>query len=96
MKIKYETSRWLCYRLGWLANNIKDPAAFAAEAALAKAYCGDTVVEAAKIAMDAHGSYGLMKDYNIERILRDALIGPEIEGVSDMQKMIVAGSLLKR
>jgi alkylation response protein AidB-like acyl-CoA dehydrogenase len=96
LKIKYETSRWLCYRLGWLANNIKDPAAFAAEAALAKAYCGDTVVEAAKIAMDAHGSYGLMKDYNIERILRDALIGPEIEGVSDMQKMIVAGSLLKR
>lgn len=95
LKIKYETSRWLCYRLGCLANDIKDPAGFAAEAALAKAYCGDTVVEAAKIAMDAHGSYGLMKDYNIERILRDALIGPEIEGVSDMQKMIVAGSVLK-
>ncbi len=95
LKIKYETARWLCYRLGWLANDIKNPAAFAAEAALAKAFCGDNAVDAARIAMDAHGSYGLMKDYNIERILRDALIGPEIEGVADMQKMIVAGSVLK-
>lgn len=95
LKIKYETSRLLCYQLGCMANNIKDPARFAAEAALAKAYCGDTVVEAARLAMNVHGSYGLMKDYDIERILRDALIGPEIEGVSDMQRMIVAGSILK-
>jgi len=95
LAIKYETSRWLCYRLGCLANDIKDPAQFATEAALAKAYAGDTVLDAARIAMEVHGSYGLMKDYNIERILRDALIGPQIEGVSDMQKMIVAGAALK-
>jgi len=95
LKIKYETSRWMCYRLGCLANNIKNPAEFAAEAALVKAYCGDTVVEAANLAMNVHGSYGLMKDYDIERILRDAHVGPEIEGVSDLQKMIVAGAVLK-
>lgn len=95
LAIKYETARWLCYRLGCLANNIKDPAQFAREAALTKAYAGDTVVDAARIAMDVHGSYGLMKDYKIERILRDALIGPQIEGVSDMQRMIVAGAALK-
>ncbi|MDD2621011.1 MAG: acyl-CoA dehydrogenase family protein [Syntrophomonadaceae bacterium] len=95
LAIKYETARWLCYRLGCLANNIKDTAAFAAEAALVKAYCGDNVVDAARIAVDVHGSYGLMKDYTIERIYRDAIIGPEIEGVADMQKLIVAGSILK-
>ncbi|MEN6349948.1 MAG: acyl-CoA dehydrogenase family protein [Syntrophomonas sp.] len=95
LAIKYETARWLCYRLGCLANDIKDPAKFAAEAALVKSYCGDNVVEAAKIAVDVHGSYGLMKDYTIERVYRDAIIGPEIEGVGDMQKLIVAGSILK-
>ncbi|MEN6328523.1 MAG: acyl-CoA dehydrogenase family protein, partial [Syntrophomonas sp.] len=67
LAIKYETARWLCYRLGCLANNIKDPAVFAAEAALVKAYCGDNVVDAARIAVDVHGSYGLMRDYTIER-----------------------------
>ncbi len=96
LAIKYETARWLCYRLGCLANNIKDPAAFAAEAALVKAYCGDNVVDAARIAVDVHGSYGLMRDYTIERVYRDAIIGPEIEGVADMQKMIVAASILKK
>ncbi len=95
LKIKYETARLLCYRLGYMANNIKDPGQFAAEAALVKAYCGDTVVDAARLAVDVHGSYGVVKDYNVERIYRDAIIGPEIEGVSDVQRVIVASALLK-
>ena len=95
LAIKYETARWLCYRLGCLANDIKDPGKFAAEAALVKAYCGDNVVDAARIAVDVHGSYGLMRDYTIERVYRDAIIGPEIEGVADMQKLIVASSILR-
>jgi alkylation response protein AidB-like acyl-CoA dehydrogenase len=95
LAIKYETARWLCYRLGCLANDIKDPGKFATEAALVKAYCGDNVVDAARIAVDVHGSYGLMRDYTIERVYRDAIIGPEIEGVADMQKMIVAASILR-
>lgn len=95
LAILYETSRWLCYRLGCLANNIKDPGEFAREAALCKAYCGDAGVDAARIAMDVHGSYGVMNDYTVSRIYRDAILGPQIEGVSDMQKMIVAGGVLK-
>lgn len=94
--IKYETARWLCYRLAQLANNIKDPSQFAYEAALAKCYCGDTVVESAKLACDVHGSYGVTRDYDIERIYRDAIIGPEIEGVSDIQRVIIAGYLLNQ
>jgi alkylation response protein AidB-like acyl-CoA dehydrogenase len=96
LAIKYETARWLCYRLGCLANDIKDPGKFAAEAALVKAYCGDNVVDAARIAVDVHGSYGLMKDYTVERVYRDAIIGPEIEGVTDVQKLIVAASILRK
>ncbi len=94
MAIKYEAARWLTYRLGHLANDVKDPRQFAKEAALAKTFVCDTAVEVTRLAMDIHGSYGLMNDYKISRIYRDVIIGPQIEGVADMQRMIVAGLTL--
>ncbi|MGE5370840.1 MAG: acyl-CoA dehydrogenase family protein [Solirubrobacterales bacterium] len=94
LKIQYETAKLLCYRLGCLANDINDPGQFAAEAALVKAYVCDTVVRSAWLAMDVHGSYGVMRDLEIERVYRDAVIGPQIEGVSDIQRVIVASSMM--
>lgn len=94
MAIKYEASKWLTYRLGMLANNVKDPRQFAKEAALTKTFVCETMVDVARISMDIHGSYGLMNDYKIARIYKDSIIGPQIEGVADMQKMIVAGITL--
>ncbi|MGV8056646.1 MAG: acyl-CoA dehydrogenase family protein [Smithellaceae bacterium] len=96
---KYHSTRWMCYRLGTLANDIlsnkiTNAAQFQAEAALVKGYSSDTAVEAAKLAMDVHASYGLTKEFPIERIYRDAIIAPQIEGVSDMQRIIFANSVL--
>lgn len=96
---KYNSTRWMCYRLGTLANeilakNTYNAAQFQAEAALVKSYASDTAVEAAKLSMDVHASYGLTKDYPIERIYRDAIIAPQIEGVSDMQRIIWANFVL--
>ena len=91
---KYQSTRWMCYRLGILATDIKDAAQFQAEAALLKGYASDTAVEVAKLAMDVHASYGLTTDYPVERIYRDAIIAPQIEGVSDMQRIIFAASVL--
>lgn len=96
---KYYSTCWMCYRLGFLANDIMinkktNPGEFPAEAALVKSYASDTAVEAAKLAMDVHASYGLTKDYPVERIYRDAIIAPQIEGVSDMQRIIFASSVL--
>lgn len=95
LAIRYETARWVCYRLGYLADTMKDMGQFAQEAALVKSYLGDNAVQAARIALEIHGSYGLMEDYKISRIYRDAILGSQIEGVSDMQKLIVAGNILK-
>lgn len=95
LAIKYETARWLTYRLGYLANDAKNPAIFAKEAALTKTYVCETAVEAAKVAIDVHGSYGLMEDYKVSRMYKDAIMGPQVEGVADMQKMIVAGVVLQ-
>ncbi len=94
LAMKYEACRWLTYRLGCLANNAKDPMLFAKEAALTKTFVCDTFVEAARVAIDVHGSYGLMNDYLVTRLYRDAILGPQVEGVADMQKMIIAGAIL--
>ena len=95
LAIKYELARWLCYRLGYLADTMKDMQQFAKEAALVKSCVGDNAVQAARIALEIHGSYGVMEDYKISRIYKDAILGSQIEGVSDMQKLIVASNLLK-
>lgn len=95
MAMKYEASRWLTYRLGYLANNLKNPAVFAKEAALCKTVVCENSADVARISLDIHGSYGAMEDYKISRLYRDAVMGPQIEGVTDMQKMIISGVLLK-
>lgn len=95
LAIKYELARWLCYRLGYLADTMKDWQQFSKEAALTKSCVGDNAVDAARISLEIHGSYGLMEDYKISRIYNDAILGSQIEGVSDMQKLIVASNLLK-
>lgn len=92
----HRTASLLCYQLGQNANDIKDPQWFAKEAALVKSYVGDANIQAAQLAMEVHGSYGLMDDYDISRYYGDAAIGPQIEGVSDMQRIILAGSILKK
>ncbi len=92
--MKYESSRWLAYRLGVLANNPKSPADFAKEAALAKVVIAENAIAATRMAVDIHGSYGLMEDYKVSRLYRDAIMGPQVEGVIDMQKLIVAGAIL--
>jgi alkylation response protein AidB-like acyl-CoA dehydrogenase len=95
LAIKLEAARWLTYRLGCLANDIKNPMQFAKEAALTKSFVCENAVDVTRTAVDVHGSYGVMEDYTIQRLYRDAIIGPQIEGVGDMQKMIVAGSVLR-
>lgn len=95
LAMKYETSRWMAYRLGYLASNMKNPVQFAKEAALTKTVVCENSADAARIALDIHGSYGAMEDYKISRLYKDAVIGPQIEGVTDMQKLIISGVVLK-
>ena len=92
--MKYEASRWMAYRLGVLANKPRSYQEFAQEAALSKVIIAENAMQAARLALDVHGSYGLMADYKVSRLYRDAAMGPQIEGVIDMQKIIVAGDIL--
>lgn len=91
---KTEAARWLCYRLGFLAETMTDLRLFAREAALTKAFVTEAAVEVSRLAVGVHGSYGLMEDYAVERIYRDMITGEQVEGVNDMQRVITASLLL--
>jgi len=91
---KYESCRYLVYKCGEDANDHSNTD-FAAESAMVKGHVSDTGVEAAVLAMNVMGAYGVMDEYNQERYLRDALIGPHIEGASDIQRLISVNKILR-
>ena len=95
MAMKYEAARWMTYRIGYLADHAKDKGDILKDSAMAKIFVTETAVDLARIAMSVHGSYGLMQDYKVSQIWRDVIFGPQVEGVSHLLKVLVAGEILK-
>jgi len=90
MKVAIEAGRFLLYRVGWLKQQGKNAVM---EAALAKLFVSETHVKAALDALQLFGGYGYMKEYPIEREVRDALSGTLYSGTSEMQRKIIARCL---
>lgn len=87
MKVRLETARLLVYRLGWLLERRR---ATPLDAALAKLHLSESYVQSSLEALQIHGGYGYMTEYELERDVRDA-IGTRIHsGTSDMQRTIIA------
>jgi alkylation response protein AidB-like acyl-CoA dehydrogenase len=61
------------------------------EAAIAKAYVADACIQSCMDAIQIHGGYGYMTEYQIERELRDAISGKIYSGTTEIQKMIISG-----
>lgn len=95
MAMKYEAARWMTYRIGYLADHAKDKGAILKDSAMAKIFVTETAVDLARIAMGIHGSYGLMQEYKVSQIWRDVIFGPQVEGVSHLLKVLVAGEILR-
>lgn len=90
MKVAIEAGRWLLYRVGWLAGKGKNAVL---EAAMAKLFVSEMHKKAALEALQLHGGYGYMKEYPIEREVRNALAGTLYSGTSEMQRKIIARCL---
>ncbi|HKS73637.1 MAG TPA: acyl-CoA dehydrogenase family protein [Terriglobales bacterium] len=88
MDMRLEASRLLLYRAAWLKSQGRHPLR---EASIAKLYIADAYVQTALDAIQIHGGYGYMTEYQIERELRDAISGKIYSGTSEIQEMIVAG-----
>ncbi|MBL7662100.1 acyl-CoA dehydrogenase [bacterium] len=82
--------------LTWQASSLKDKKLpYGREAAQAKLFASEASVENALKAIQIHGGYGYVKEFNVERYLRDAKITEIYEGTSEIQRLVIARSLLK-
>lgn len=87
MAMKIELARNLLYKACWLKDNNKP---FGKEAAMSKLYCSEIAKEVADEAVQLHGGYGLMKDYDIERFYRDQRLLQIGEGTSEIQRIVIS------
>lgn len=92
MATKIEAARFLVYNAAY-KKDIHER--YSKEAAMAKLFASEVAVESVIKAVQIHGGYGYTKEYTVERLFRDAKITEIYEGTSEVQRMVISGSLLK-
>jgi len=92
MKTQIEAARLLVYK----AAAAKDTQArFSEEAAMAKLFAAEMAMSVTTKCVQLHGGYGYTRDYPVERMMRDAKITEIYEGTSEVQRMVIAGAVLR-
>ncbi|MCK5776542.1 MAG: acyl-CoA dehydrogenase family protein [Bacteroidales bacterium] len=92
MAVKVENARNLCIKAAWL----KDQGLpYGTASAMAKQYAADIAMEVTTEAVQIHGGYGYVREYHVERLMREAKLTQIYEGTSEVQKIIISRSLLK-
>ena len=97
MATKVQAAQMLVYKAAMKkAEYAKNPkVSYSVEAAMAKLYAAEVAMEVTTKAVQLHGGYGYIKEYDVERMMRDAKITEIYEGTSEVQRMVISGSLLK-
>jgi acyl-CoA dehydrogenase len=91
MAIEIQAARHLVYHSAWLADQGKPNGA---ESAMAKAFASDIAFAAANEAIQIHGGYGYMRDYPVEKLLRDAKLFQIYEGTNEIQRLVIAHEVI--
>lgn len=92
MKTEIEATRYLVYKAAWLKDSGQP---YTVEAAMAKLKAATVASEVTSMAVQLHGGYGYMQEYDVERMMRDAKITEIYEGTSEVQRMVISGAMLK-
>jgi alkylation response protein AidB-like acyl-CoA dehydrogenase len=92
MATRIETARLLCYKAAWEKDNHMD---YVMSAAMAKLHASDTAMWVTTEAVQVHGGYGFVKEFHVERLMRDAKITQIYEGTSEIQKMVIGRSITR-
>jgi butyryl-CoA dehydrogenase len=92
MATKIETAKLITYKAGWLKDMGKTNAM---ESAMCKLYASSAAMFVTNEALQIHGGYGYICDYEVERMFRDAKITEIYEGTSEIQKIVIANMLFK-
>ncbi len=91
MATEVEAARLLCIKAAWLKDNGMN---YDEASAVAKLYSSDLAMKASVEAVQIHGGYGFVKEYHVERLMRDAKITQIYEGTSEIQKIVISRSIL--
>lgn len=91
MWTRIETSKLLTYRAAWLKDNKKN---YTMDSAMCKLHASETATYVTKEAMQIHGGYGYIADYEVERMYRDAKITEIYEGTNEIQRVVISKLLL--
>ena len=92
MYAKVEASKNLVYKAAWKKSKKEN---YSLDAATAKLFAAETAMDVTTKAVQLHGGYGYTREYPVERMMRDAKITEIYEGTSEVQRMVIAGSILK-
>ena len=92
MATKVEAAQMLVYKAAMAKATQK---VYSVEAAKAKLYAAEVAMEVTTKAVQLHGGYGYIREYDVERMMRDAKITEIYEGTSEVQRMVISGALLK-
>jgi alkylation response protein AidB-like acyl-CoA dehydrogenase len=92
MERRIQCARLLIQRAAWLKDTGRP---FSREAAMAKLYASEAATWVTHAAIQVHGGYGYVKDYPVERLYRDARVMEIYEGTSEIQRLVIARSLLR-
>lgn len=91
MAVKVENARNLCLKAAWLKDQ---DLPYGIASAMAKQYAADIAMEVTTEAVQIHGGYGYVKEYHVERLMREAKLTQIYEGTSEVQKIIISRSLM--
>lgn len=92
MATEIEAARLLCLRAAWLKDHHQP---YGTASAMAKLYASQVAMQVTTEAVQIHGGYGYVKEYHVERLMRDAKITQIYEGTSEIQKIVIARDILK-
>ena len=97
MATKVEAAKMLVYKAAKAKDqfNADGKTSYSVEAAMAKLYAAEVAMEVTTKAVQLHGGYGYIREYDVERMMRDAKITEIYEGTSEVQRMVISANLLK-
>jgi len=91
MATEIEAARFLCLKAAWLKDQDKP---YGNASAMAKLYAAETAMKVTTEAVQIHGGYGYVKDYHVERLMRDAKLTQIYEGTSEIQKIVISRAII--
>lgn len=91
MAVEIEAARFFCLKAAWLKDQGQ---AYGHASAMAKLYAAETAMKVTTEAVQIHGGYGYVKEYHVERLMRDAKLTQIYEGTSEIQKIVISRGLI--